>query len=602
MAAARRSRDNPVYDMSLRRFVALAAWVGAVLLASPASAWVDAQQVGDDVQVTLDPSGVAQVRHRLRWRVAHGPLVAIDLAGVPAAAQLEPAVSIVAEDGRALGGHVARRDDGGVRVTADDPRATARGTFTFDVRWREDLLASGALVRDGSTWRLTIRAPVAADGLDGARTVLDAPAAPAEPRAILPETGAADPAAIATLRRDPTRDILELVRPHVARGDAMTWTVRLDRRALSAIPEPRPAGPAAQASAPEPDRVRAVTGAAALAAIAMAFAGLVMAKARAFARLCAANAATPRALLPLPDGLRAALAGGSLAAAVGLQAVKEVTAAGALLAIAILASALRVPEAKPQPRGPGRWLLLRPEEAFASDRPAGHWLDPDTRAGRAVALTALVLVAAAATVARALTPRGPWLVALDASALLPVLSTGRLAHLPPSGTRAAAPWLAPLYRRLRALAVLRAAPWGRVTLDGGAIDELRLLVVPRAPMPGVVGIETGLAWTATLGGWIGTPEVLARVVEGSAAATRLAGALPHARAVPGRRADERVLRLLPRRPSRAPTAALVRALAEELTDRRAAVPCRDWTAAERRVPLPVRSPAMAVPPSPSAAA
>jgi hypothetical protein len=593
LAAPRRARDNGVYDMSLRHVVALTAGLGAALLASPAIALVDAHQVGDDVQVTLDPAGTAQVRHRLRWRVGRGPLATIDLAGIPSGAQLEPVASVVAEDGRAVGGHVARRDDGRVTVTADEPRALSRGTFTFDVRWQEDLQASRALVRDGSTWRLTIAAPVAVDGFDGARVVLDAPAAPAEPRTILPVTGAPDPAALVTLRRDPSRDVLELVRPHVGRGEAMTWTVRLDRRALSAIPEPRPAASAGPVASPEPERVRKVAGGAALAAIALAFAGLVGAKARAFRLLCAANEATARALLPLPDGARAALAGLSLAAAVGLQAGGEVTGGGALVAVAILAAALRVPGATPRPRGPGRWLLLRPEEAFAPERPEGHWLDPDAREGRVTALIALALVVTAAATARALAPRGAWLVAIDASALLPVLLTGRLAHLPPSGARAAAPWLARLFRSLRSAAALRVAPWARVTLDGGAIDELRLLVLPRAPMPGVVGIEAGLAWTATLGGWIGSPEVLARVLEGSAAATRLAKALPHARTVPGRRADERVVQLLPRRPSRGPTAALLQALAEELTDRRAAVPARAWAADERRAPLPVRSPAVA---------
>ena len=62
-------------------------------------------------------------------------------------------------------------------------------------------------------------------------------------------------------------------------------------------------------------------------------------------------------------------------------------------------------------------------------------------------------------------------------------------------------------------------------------------------MPGVLGIELGLAWSATPVGWSGAPEVLARVLDGSAAAARLARELPGMRAVPGRRPDERVIRL-----------------------------------------------------------
>ncbi len=40
-----------------------------------------------------------------------------------------------------------------------------RGTFSFDVRWRINLAASHALVKDGPTWRLTWSAPVASEGL-----------------------------------------------------------------------------------------------------------------------------------------------------------------------------------------------------------------------------------------------------------------------------------------------------------------------------------------------------------------------------------------------------------------------------------------------------
>jgi hypothetical protein len=119
------------------------------------------------------------------------------------------------------------------------------------------------------------------------------------------------------------------------------------------------------------------------------------------------------------------------------------------------------------------------------------------------------------------------------------------------------------------------------------IDELRLLVLPRVAMPGVVGVEIGLAWSSTPVGWTATPEVFARVLDGSAAAAKLARDLPGTRVVPGRRPDERVMRLLPRAPTRAGAIALVRGLADALTDRRG-VSAKPWTEAERRQRRPAR--------------
>jgi hypothetical protein len=102
-------------------------------------------------------------------------------------------------------------------------------------------------------------------------------------------------------------------------------------------------------------------------------------------------------------------------------------------------------------------------------------------------------------------------------------------------------------------------------------------------MPGLVGVEVGMAWSQTAGGWVATPEVLARFVESSSAASRLTRELAGGRTVPGRRADERVLRLIPRRPTRDHTAALVTALARTLTDRRSELTA--WTGTERRMVL-----------------
>jgi hypothetical protein len=241
-------------------------------------------------------------------------------------------------------------------------------------------------------------------------------------------------------------------------------------------------------------------------------------------------------------------------------------------------------------RGPGRWLSLTPEHAFAGAGASGSWGSSFLPAAAAIGA-----VVTAAVVAARFDPEGPWLASIDGVALLPLLLTGRRSQLPPDAAKTAAPWLARLFARLRSTSALRVSPWGRIPDASPAPtpDELRLLVLPRAAMPGVLGVEVGLAWSHSPTGWVGTPEVLARVLDGSAAATRLARELPAARVVPGRRPEERVMRLVPRAPTRSQAADLVRSLADALTDRR--VPASPgtvgketataWKGQERRAPI-----------------
>jgi len=560
--------------MVVRRALAVAVAVVALLAPGRARAWQEAHQTGDDVAVRVDPGGIAEVTHEIRWHVVRGPLKSIDVVHVDPFATLEPDVSIASEDGRSLLAHASRRDDKTVRITVDEPRSLMRGNFTFDVRWRVDLVAAQSLTRDGATWRLEWSSPVATDGFDAARTRLDFPAAPDPPQPILPDTGAVDEGAVSTLRREPGRDVLELVRPHVARGEAPAWTVRVDPRALPRVTDPR-LRPTEPSASPEPDHVRAGAMGVGLGATALLFGLAVRRKARAFALACAARGAVPRALLPLPDGARAAVAGAALAGGVALEFCGRATLAAVCVALGTLSASLRAPSFRAAARGPGRWLALRPEEAFQA--PAA------TSAAEALgALVLLVLLAAAAVVGSRFDAEAPWLIALDATALVPLFVTGRASQLPPHGARTAAPWLARVFVALRRTPELRVSPWARLPLEGDAPDELRLLVFPRAALPGLLGIELGLSWSSTPVGWSSAPEILARVLEGSPAAIKLTQDLPAARATPGRRPDERVVRLLPRAPDRPAALALTRSLADALTDRRVARPPMAWTAPERR--------------------
>ncbi|MGH7436621.1 MAG: hypothetical protein ACRENE_13185, partial [Polyangiaceae bacterium] len=291
-----------------------------------------------------------------------------------------------------------------------------------------------------------------------------------------------------------------------------------------------------------------------------------------------------RSLIPLPGALRVAAAGCAFSGAVALQAVDRPLEGAALAALAALVAALRSPVVRSTVRGPGRWLAIRPDEAFGEGTTASHWMDIGGTGGRVAAAGLVALACAIGMAARRFTPDAPWLVALDAMAFVPLLVTGRALQLPPGGERSGARWLRRAFDRLRDVATLRTVPWARLTVDGSRLDELRLLVLPRAAIPGVAGIEVGLGWFRTPVGWVSSPEVLVRFLDGSPAAARIAQSAPARRTLPGRKPDERVMRATPRHRTPTGAATLAAALAETMSDRRVTKPAPSaWTTAERRV-------------------
>jgi hypothetical protein len=327
-----------------------------------------------------------------------------------------------------------------------------------------------------------------------------------------------------------------------------------------------------------------------LSALAALFALLVRHKERTMAK--AAETAAPLGVLRLGATLRGGLAGVLLSGGIALQMAAMPTLGAASVAAALLLSAMRAPDVKPAARGPGKWLAVTPDEAFAKARGMGHWLDTGTTAGKITAVVAAAAVAAGAFLVRRIDAEAPFLVVLDALVLGPLFFTGRAAQLPPDLAKRPARRLRALYARLRRTkrkhgkqeSAIRVVPWARVPTGQSSPDELRLLALPRVAMPGLLGIEVGVAWARTPTGYDGDLEVLVRVQESTYAAARLTALAPRVRPVPGRREGERVVRLVPRSGTHASAAALVERLAGEMTDRRRRVPERVWEGAERRVP------------------
>jgi len=567
--------------MPLGRWLGFAGVLTTAFAATPALAWVESHQIGDDVRIDVGPDGVATVEHTIPYRVRRGPLRSFELTGIESGVVPEPIATITSESGGELGASVTMLTDHVLKVSADEPRKLLRGDFTFHVRYKVDLVAAKELTRDGSLWRLAWTAPSATEGFDDAKYVFELPSAPEPPKIVRVDTGAVDDSALGQLTRLADHDELQIVRPHVARGEGVAWALRLDPHTFPAMAAPSVRAPTPQDS-PSVDSTRELAPIAAIGAIVLAYFFLVRLKGRAFDAAVAARGAVGRQLLPFGHAIRGAISAALLAGGIALERTGSPTLGAVLVAAAMVAASLRGPTAKGAPRGPGAWLPLRPADAFTVARPRGGWLDVDTVAGRVTFVVGALLVLAAAVAAERVDGQAPYLIVLDALAFVPLFVTGRTSQLPPDAATAPAARLEALFRRLSAIDTLRTVPIGRIPMGESRPDELRLSTTPRLAMPGLVAIETGVAWGRTPTGVAGALECLVRVQDGSAAARRMASVAPFARSVPGRRVEERVLRIAPASPGRQAAAALVERLGLELVDRRAKVVPVPFCGAERR--------------------
>jgi hypothetical protein len=164
-------------------------------------------------------------------------------------------------------------------------------------------------------------------------------------------------------------------------------------------------------------------------------------------------------------------------------------------------------------------------------------------------------------------PYYAYLLALDVTPLLAIFCTGRLSELPPDPAAAPARLLGDIAKRVRRLMrpergeEVRAI--GKIRVPDGSpdADELRLGLLPKAALPGFVGIEVGVVYAPGAGGAIELPEVLLRVTSGSACEAAIEGLARHGRSMRGRKPDERVIAFTPRLPTARMTAGIAAALA-----------------------------------------
>jgi len=582
------------------RHLAAAALLSAGLLAPrQALAWVETQIRSYSATVDLGADGKAVVGHELVVSVRGGPLKRFEVPGVDTDAQPLPDATVTptVPGAASLPLLLERRDDGTLLLEVDHEKGLRTGRYAFVFRYGTDLAGRGLIQRRTSFAELRWISPRFEQGIDSMRVLLRLPPAPTPP--VLPSYDENDPEApfgafIANLRRAPEKDELEIVRPHVAKNEAVTWRAHVSP-ALAPGVEPReelaqPLAPrrAASVTTPvaRPLRWWGISG-----AVALVYGLLVWLKWRAFSLACRRNDARPRPLVPLPIGLRAPLSGLCTAAAPTLALAHSAPTLGAIaLTCSLILASLRAPSLRPALRGPGQWLPLQETEAFrrVSPRLPGRFLDCSTLPGFSCFAVGLAASVGAAAWLLARSPYEALLALLACTVLLPIFSTGRSVDLPPHPL-AHGPMLARLARKLKQRPRTRVVPWARVRDADGQPDELRLLVQPKPCPQGLIALEVGVECVRGLGGAVTAPYVLVRVKEGAP----LLSAFPRSAVwTRGRKADERVALLRPTLPTLGSCFALLVGLLERADQ--ASSPASSRGSSERtsklgRVPSPAHA-------------
>lgn len=469
---------------------------------------------------------------------------------------------------------VEQRPDGPLRIDIDGSNGVRRGMYELKVRYEVDLLRQGRVTRDGSLLLVSWVGPRWDDGIDNVKTTFAVPASPTEPRAVgevtldRPNEGpitAPLGSFLTTLTRLPEFDELELVRPHVAQGEEVTWKIRVDPSVMGEVNDPRLKPPPEPEPVVVPVELRAryigVGG-----AIAVLFSLLLALKHHQVVRSCRVRGVAPRPLVPVGVAVRVAIAGPLLAASLAAQVFLDHPLPGALGILAVVALvAYLTPKRTVSPRGPGRWLPLSDDDAFSKREawPFG-WLDAGSPFGKVVLiLTTLVW----GTGLYFLSQHGTYfayLAGLDFVVVLALFGTGRRTELPADPVRSAAPLLrsiATSLRKSKRIGEARIRAFGRIPTGASVPDELRLLIRPKGSLRGFTSIEIGLGWAHGAGGSIAMPQLLLRVVEASPCHEAVTQRLRRARWIQGRETYERVMVINPA----LPTEDMVVKLAESLS-------------------------------------
>jgi hypothetical protein len=521
------------------------------LTSLPAAAWIETSVVSDAVSVEVDRNGQAIVSHDLWMKIRGGPLKGTELDGIDSDAEPLPdaQVSKVSSGSRSGEGKallLSRGEDDTLRIEVEDNAGLRNGTYAFRFKYRTDLRQRSRVALRGSWAELGWIGPRYRAGLDVAKVTFRLPYSTTAPR--LPET---DPgidelsrgelptaAMLSTLRRGADVDELELVRPHIAKGEPVLWRIWAAPASFPWLSEPKRDAPGALVKVTTSPRSPLGRGLALLLStlVAVGSAAAVLAKHRAVSLMSTRQDCTARPLFALGPHLRAAASGLLLAAAL-LLSVRFDTPSCAAVAylMALGCMTYRRPLWPRNLRGPGRWLPIHRDEAFRPEPRVvvGRFLDASTVEGRGV-----LTIWSFATLSAALSTfrTQPYLALLTLMATVipwPLLLTGRSSELPSSVRARAHRELEKIHRRLLRDGRLRVHPIARFGEGDSEPDEIRLKLSANTVDPGLIGLEIAVNGASSLA----QPCLLVRVQEGSGTHQRYSSVWSFTR---GRTAMERV--------------------------------------------------------------
>jgi hypothetical protein len=568
-----------------------------MLLSTPrrVEAWVEKRVDTSTTVIELAPDGEATIRYALSLEVHGTPLTGLTLQGIDA-------------DARPLADASVTRMQGGVATSLPQPvqvqahlgtldmnvplRQGLRGqTFLFEFAYRTRLLERGLLRQRAGSDRTELAwvGPRFDDGIDSVKLVIRTATAAHPPEVASGEPAGAeeDPSnygiVMSTLRRSEERDELELIRAHVARGEAITWRISLASSLFPGAPATSPSS-ALSVATHTPTRPATLSTSPPRAPLYRAlpwmllggvlYALLVQLKIRAVRQAASVRHCRARAWIECRPAYRALLAGAMFATAVGgiLNGASPSFAATALL-LAMALAAHRVPEQNQDLRGPGVWKTL--ERAALEPVPApalpGAWLDVGRLQGSLLLITALGAVTwAAARTFEHSAYLGVCLL-LGSSALLPIFCTGRAGELPCDLLARSRRFLARVERRLARQKDLVVKPMGRFAAVSEQLDELRLSITPSHGLPGLIGLELGLELQTSLGGFRAAPVLVIRAADGSPCQRALPRGLRWMR---GRTPEERACLVQPKLPTSVLCVSLVQELLVAMREPDAASPSR----------------------------
>lgn len=489
----------------------------------------------------------AHVEHTFVVSQKYQSRLRIELVGLPESPVEPPRLRGASAEGEPIELELEQTPDPGVVYLTTPEKALARrGTYTIQLSYGVDLAQAGALERSGARTRLAWRVPALADGVDGVALTIDVPHGMSPPEAADELTAAV----ITGVERQAAIDRVRMVRAHVSPGEPVTLALSVEAAAFSLPSSNAPA----LASAKHVDRamerasVHQDAGGAAARRLLLVFVLTILAALVVAAGVWLERRRVDRALWtvgplvrPLGRVARPVVVGFVMA---GTWLLTGQRPWGAMLCfgLAVLFGMRRIARRR-QTADRGTWLVLSAKDAFARQRAREALVDMTTPSGALLATAWVVGVVLAPLGAAAIVPFARHATIAVGLALLPSVFVATGAAAWRRARRRGSDLLMAMHASSGQHGDWRVSPWSRIDAKTGAPSESRVLIRPKTPLPGTLGIEVGFVERA-FGAWgDALLEALVRVRDGSPADRKASVSGLATSPTFGRQADERVLRI-----------------------------------------------------------